>query len=311
MKKVRLLKDTDTPAGREKALQAIETAIQNNGWVKLIEEDSSTADYQVDVKAIDAENSNIYKLDEGEIIYEICDRSVEPIILRPAIKINEPKAATTIVKRLVHLTKYQAAEELDNHSLNSELKGKIEIEVLGTMDDFEDGDPIEPEPLADSENITVNVGEVLFLKIRNKYHSNLNFTVLDLESNWAISQIEPYGAVSQFTPLDAGEDKLIALRIALPEGEEKGSDIYKVFATKDAANFRWLTLPSLDTPLPNTKEKGIPKTRAGLNYLEKMLAYFAEDNPDLKKNPFRSGNPIAFPSNNWTTTEIKIQVENL
>lgn len=312
LKKVRLLRDKDTPTEREAALQAIEIAIKDNGWVRLLDkDDSSTADYQVDVKALDTEGSNTYKLSKGEVIYEICDRTGEPIVLRPAIEVNEPEAAAKIVKRLVHLTKFQAAEELDNHGLNQELKGKIAIEVLGKMDDYEPDDPIELEPFDDPENISINVGEFLFLKIRNNSKTTLNFTVLDLESNWAISQIEPYGATSLYTPLDPGEDKPIILQMALPEGEETGSDIFKVFATKDSANFRWLTLPSLDKPLPTPAERGVAKTRSlEMNALGQMLAYFAGDNIDLKHNVTRTGNPVAFPTNDWTTASIKIQVKN-
>ncbi len=153
------------------------------------------------------------------------DRIGEPIILRPEIKVNEPEAAAKIVKRLAHISKYQAVQELDNHNLTSQIKDRIEIEILGKMDDFEAGDTIEPEPFADPENPTLNIGEFLFLKIRNNYSSELNFTVLDLEPNWAISQIEPTGD-GLYTPLSEGEEKLIVLNMSLPEGEEQGSDIF-------------------------------------------------------------------------------------
>ncbi|MGB5635843.1 MAG: caspase family protein [Waterburya sp.] len=303
LKKVRLLKDKDTPPGRESALKAIETAIQDNGWVKLVAEDADNpeaADYQVDVKAVNEEEANKYRLTVGEVIYEVCDRTGAPIILRPAIKVDASGAAAKIVKRLVHLAKYQATEELDNHDLNSELKGQIAVEILGKQDDYERGDPIDPKPFADPDNPTLNVDEYLFIKIRNNYSEVLNFTILDLESNWAISQIEPSKATSQFTPLDPGEDKLIILRMSLPEGDKEGLDIFKVFATKDAANFRWLALPALDQPFLSKAERGI--TRSAFNPLEELLSSFAAEHPT------RTGNPVAFPSNDWTTTQITINV---
>ena len=306
LKKVRLLKDQDTPLGRAPALQAISIAIQDNGWVKLVTKDdnkSSAADYQVDVKAVNESEAKTYRLTVGEVIYELCDRTGAPIILRPAVKVGNADAAEKIVKRLVHLAKYQATEELDNHDLNSELKGQIAVEILGKQADYEPGDPIEPEPFEDSDNPTLNVGEYLFIKIRNDYSEVLNFTVLDLESNWAISQIEPSKATSQFTPLDPGEDKLIILRMSLPKEDREGSDIFKVFATKDAANFRWLALPSLDKPFLSKGERGI--SRSPVNPLEKLLFSFADD-----RNPTRTGNPVAFPSNDWTTASIKIKVKN-
>jgi hypothetical protein len=303
LKKVRLLKDEDTLSGRDIALQAIDVAIQGNGWVKLVTEDankSEAADYQVDVKAVNKTESDRYRLTVGDVIYEICDRTGAPIVLRPAIKITDADAAAKIVKRLVHLAKYQATQELDNYDLNSELKGKIAIEILGKQADYESGDPPEPESFADPDNFTLKVGEYIFIKIQNNSAEVLNFTVLDLESNWAISQVEPSKVTSQFTPLDPGENKLITLRMNLPEGDKEGADIFKVFATKDAANFRWLTLPSLDEPFLSKGEKGI--TRSGLNPLEALLSSFAAEHPT------RTANPVAFSSNDWTTMQVTINL---
>lgn len=303
LKKVRLLKDKDSPLGRDRALQAIEIAIKDNGWVKLVAEDankSESADYQVDVKVVNEAEANQYRLTIGEVIYEICDRTGAPIILRPAVKVEDADAAGKIVKRLVHLAKYQATKELDNHDLESELEGKIAIKILGKQADYERGDPIEPKPF-EPDNLTLNVGEYLFIKIRNNSSEVLNFIVLDLESNWAISQIEPSKATSQFTPLDSGEDKLIILRMSLPEGDKEGSDIFKVFATKDAANFRWLALPPLDKPFLSKAERGITSS-FNFNPLEELLSSFAAEQPT------RTGNPVAFPSNEWTTTQITINV---
>ena len=273
--------------------------------MKLVAEDTDnpeSADYQVDVKAVNELEAKTYRLTAGKVIYEICDRTGAPIILRPAVKVEDSGAAEKIVKHLVHLAKYQATEELDNHDLESELKGKIAVEILGKQDDYEPGDPIEPEPFAAHDNPTLNVGEYLFIKIRNNHSEVLNFTVLDLESNWAISQIEPSKATSQFTPLDPGEDKLIVLQMSLPEGDKDGSDIFKVFATKDAANFRWLALPALDRPFLSKAERGI--TRSALNPLEDLLSSFAAEYPT------RTGNPVAFPSNDWTTEQVTIHLTN-
>ncbi len=61
LKKVRLLRDRAAPEEREQALQAVETAIANNGWVRLVAEEgdkTESADYQVDVKAIGSEDAS-------------------------------------------------------------------------------------------------------------------------------------------------------------------------------------------------------------------------------------------------------------
>ncbi|MEM9275241.1 MAG: caspase family protein [Cyanobacteria bacterium P01_F01_bin.143] len=308
MKKIRLLRDNDVPEEREPALQAIESAITDNGWVRLVAEDGEkkeSADYQVDVKALDLETAKTYHLEEGEVIYEICDRAGDPIILRPAIEVNDAKAATNLVKRLVHLAKYQAAEELDNHDANSKLKGKIEIEILGKMspDDYEPGDPSDPEPFEDPDNPTLKVDEYLFIKIHNKHSEVLNFTVLDLVSDWQIAQIEPNTQISSanYTPLDPGESKEITLSMSLPKGEKTGSDIFKVFATVGSANFRWLELPSLDEPIPKSSTRGFRSLGNPLDDLLKSLA--------AEKAPTRTANPVVASSQQWTTTKVKIRLE--
>ena len=314
IKKVRLLKDKDTPSVRDQALQAIETAIQDNGWVKLVAEDANNpeaADYQVDVKVVNEEEAKTYKLNVDDIIYEICDRTGEPIILRPVIKVKDSGSAAKIVKRLVHLAKYQVTQELDNYDFESELQGKIKVELLGKKASYKRGDRINPEPFTDPENPTLNVGEYLFIKIHNNSSSVLNFTVLDLESNWAISQIEPnpQRTAAYYTPLDSGENKLIVLQMSLPEGDKTGSDIFKVFATLGQANFRWLELSPLDEPFLSKAARGITATRSSeLNPLEQLLASLAEENPPQELT--RTGNPVAFPSDEWTTASIKIRVEN-
>ncbi len=103
-----------------------------------------------------------YHLAEGEVIYEICDRAGEPIVLRPAIEVSDSEAADKLVKRLVHLAKYQAAEELDNHDANSELKGKIKSRFWEKWMIMKRAIFREPEAFTDPENPTLNVGEFLF-----------------------------------------------------------------------------------------------------------------------------------------------------
>ncbi|MDJ0636256.1 MAG: caspase family protein [Xenococcaceae cyanobacterium MO_188.B29] len=249
VRKVRLLKDEDLSLERNTALQAVKVAIAGNGWVVLVEEED-VADYQVDVKKIESKaEAEKYQVAVNEVIYEICDRTGVPIVLRPGLKVGDSNSAEGVVKRLVHLAKYQAVLEIDNYDANSPLKGAVVVELLGKQK--EDYDPVDgaakPEPFTDPNHPEVKVGEYVFLKIRNDYSAVINVAVLDLQSDWAISQIYP--ETSQFVSLDPGQEESIPFRTILPKGEEEGEDILKVFATIDSANFRWLELPPLDQPI--------------------------------------------------------------
>ncbi|BAY35571.1 peptidase C14 caspase catalytic subunit p20 (plasmid) [Nostoc carneum NIES-2107] len=299
VRKVRLLADRDLSAEKSTALAAIEAAINGNGWLELVG-NAEAADYQVDVKKItSATEAEKYLVAVNEVVYEICDRTGSPIFLKPTLKVGETNAANAVVKRLVHLAKYQAIQELDNHDISSPLRAKVVVELLGKQQDYDPVDYPQPEPFADLNNPEVAAGEYIFLKIRNDYYDVLNFTVLDLQSDWAINQIYP--ETSEFISLDPGQEELIPLRMSLSPGEKEGEDIFKVFATIGATNFRWLELPPLNQAIPLLEAKGIP--RSG-NPLEELLMAIAAEQP-----PMRNANPIAFPSREWTTMQVQLTVK--
>lgn len=299
VRKVRLLADRDLPQERSTALASVEAAITENSWLELVG-NAEAADYQVDVKKItSAAEIDKYQVVINEVVYEICDRTGSPIFLKPTLKVGEINAATAVVKRLVHLAKYQATQELDNHDISSPLRRKVVVELLGKQQDYDPVDYPQPEPFADPNNPEVAAGEYIFLKIRNDYYDVLNFTVLDLQSDWAINQIYP--ETSEFISLDPGQEELIPLRMSLSPGEKEGEDIFKVFATIGATNFRWLELPPLNQAIPPLEAKGIP--RSG-NPLEELLMAIAAEQP-----PMRNANPIAFPSREWTTMQVQLTVK--
>jgi hypothetical protein len=297
VKKVRLLKDENQ--NKNIILQAVESALIGNGWVELAQEDEA-ADYQVDVKVskLKAESQR-YQVAVDELIYEIYDRTGSQIVLRPLLQVNQLDSAEILVKRLVHLAKYQSIQELDNHDANSPLREKITVELLGTQADYDPADLPDIKPFTDPSQPEIKSGEYLFFKIRNNYSDVVNVAVLNLQSNWAIEQIHP--ATSQFIPLNPVQEEFIPLVMSLPEGEQEGSDIFKVFATVGMANFRWLELPALDQPILPPEAKGVSRSGSGL---DDFLMTFAAEQP-----PTRNGNPVAFPSREWTTTQFQVKVK--
>ncbi len=200
---------------------------------------------------------------------------------------------------MVHLAKYQSIQELDNHDANSPLRGKIAVELLGTQADYDSADKENPEPFPDSSQPEMKSGEYFFFKIRNNYSQVVNVAVLNLCSDWGITQSKPDN--SQFISLDPGGEEKVILNMSLPSGEEIAEDIFKVFATVGNANFRWLELPSLDKPIPPPEAKGVSRTGSAL---DDFLMTFAEEQP-----PTRKGNPVAFPSKEWTTTQFGVKVK--
>jgi Caspase domain len=265
------------------ALSAVKEALAGNGWLKLADAQQKE-DYLVAVNQ------------KGE--YEICVGT--PIQnLTPALKIDDSDAPQKVVKRLVHLVKYQAIQQLSNQF--SDLTNKLEVELL-TQPNWRPGMPKKPQAFPDPTNLVVKSGEYAFLRIKNTSSQVLNVGVLDLEPNWAVSRIRLQTSEEIFHPFNPNQEILIPLQIKLPDTgkSSKGAETLKVFATVKPNDFRWLELPSLD-------EEIAPK--AGLQRDPDPLGQLlAAVGADVDEPPFRmkAAVPIFDPSQEWTTKEIQI-----
>jgi len=72
-------------------------------------------------------------------------------------------------------------------------------------------------------------------------------------------------------------------------------------ATVGNANFRWLDLPPLDQPFLQPEARGVSRSGGAL---DEFLMTFAAEQP-----PTRNGNPVAFPSREWTTSQFSVKVK--
>ena len=238
------------------ALTAVEDALKARSGVVGAAKNAETPDYLITVK-------------QDEFV--ICDAAGNQIQnLRPAVKIHDDNAVQHVIDRVTHLVKYTNVRELDNNDPTSTISQKLIVEFVTAPPDFKPGLPIRPQPLASiGPFVTVPHGEWAFLRIRNSYNPHvLNVTVLDLQSDWSISQIYPARAGS-FEPIDPGRELILPLHVTLPDGYEAGTDIIKVFATIDTTSFRALELSALDKPEIRTRSLG-----QSANALETFLATF-------------------------------------
>lgn len=290
--KVRLLppEENQQPVGIDAtealaALNADKAKIEDNSWVEFLSFDELSDEpvaYQVSIN------------EQGE--YEILDAGGEPIInLQPPLRVGQPNAARSVVNRLVHLSKYQAILQLDNNDPLSSLAGKLKVELCKAGEKRGELLPLD----APSNLPTFDVDEYAVLRIRNESSQVLNITVLAIQPDWSISQIHPDNA-APFEPLDPGMEKKVRIHTNLPEGYQEGADVIKVFATVGATNFRWLELPALDQP-----RKGIQRLRVN-NPLEELLAAVASEQP-----PNRNVSAAAYPSDKWTTEQVKLVVKQM
>jgi Caspase domain len=279
------------------ALDQVRQALVGNGWV-VEEKEGESALYQV---AIDREGN-----------YEIC-KNIPIENLRPLLSIDDPTAPKRVVDRLVHLAKYQAVESLDNAS--SKLAQALDVAVL-----MEDGQPF-PNP----QNPTIQSGDVICLRLSNQGSQPLKIAVLDIEPTWAVSQIPVGGDTTAFFNLEKGAVEDVKLRLVVPDDEaySQTKETIKVFAVqKGLADFRWLTLPSLDEPSETrgarldaalneaiegavTRSMGEPEGVNPLNNLMMMIGADLDKVPDAT----RSASVVVDPRQEWVTKQIQIVVE--
>jgi serine protease inhibitor len=283
VKNVRLLPQ-QAFADETEGLQAVQALLGMNPRLTLVES-GTPSHYTVTVNA------------NGE--FEIGDQAGVVIPnLRPTVRMKEPNAARKVVDRLVHLATYHATEALDNFDKNSPMFGKIQVSWLGKLQNYDPADPIPEvfEPFSEPGNPTIEAGEWIFLKIQNNFSRAVNVAVLNLQSDWAIQQIKPADPGSKFIPIDAGKSIIFHFNPSVANGYLQVVDVVKVFAAIDSPDFRLLSLSALDQPRLSL---GI---RTGLP-LEALLAEVSGTAPST-----RNINPARYPSQEWTTQQVRITV---
>ena len=273
--------DISETIDQKSALKAVEDALKGNQWLEV--SGSGSSHYQV-------------VLDESGN-YEIWDGSGTAIPnINPAIAPGEDNAATHIVDRLVHLTKFQNVQQLTSRNPMTELAGKLEVEWVGHYDPQETDEPIPFED--EGHGLQLTAGEYMQLRIKNTTSKHLNITVLDLAPDWSITQIHPFGKGDYFETLNPGDERKLTFAASLPEGYKKDRDTIKVFATLGTTNFRWLELPALDQPATRSADRGNPS-----NPLESFFSAFTANQPATRNaTAVQTGD-------DWVTAQLNVTIE--
>ncbi len=289
-------RDLSPSIDQARFLEAVGKVAEENRWLKFVSE-KERIDYQVAVN------------DDG--YYEIWDPSGRKIEnLRPDLLAGEAGAAAEVVRRLEHMTRFNAARELRNHDPTSPLARKLIVEFVGKEDsDYDPVNEAHPKAFDNPMLPEVNNGEWAIVRIKNGFPEHqpnnvLNITVLGLQPDWGITQIYPSGAAEWFVPLDPGMEVLLPLQSILPEGYTEGIDTIKVFATlgESTTNFQWLQLPSLDQPPRRATTRGeSPK-----DPLEEMMVAITSELPTM-----RTLEPARYPSKVWTTAQIELRTKSI
>jgi hypothetical protein len=291
---VRFVEEEPPPpkADRAAALQAIEAAIKQSGrgFFTLVGQDQA-ANYKVAI------------CKNGE--YEILDAQGDAFKnVRPAIKIGDANAADKVVERLRHLYRYNTIEQLKNPDVFSPLSGRLIVEVfkapLGAQSFTPPAQALEPLDGPGGMPI-VRPGERVYIHIQNTSQQDLNIAMLDLDSDWSITQTLPPPNINKDTFLLEGKKELwpiVTVGFAQADYTE-GREILKVLATTGPASFRFLELPALDRPFQSLRSRGRKPNGA----LEKLMGDFNDDTHQI-----RSATVEIQASMEWTIGEVTLHV---
>lgn len=264
------------------ALSAAQTRHAQNGemcWVEHAAENSSP-DYQVAVNA------------RGE--YEIGDAVGTPFPnMLPPLRCAEPDAAAETLRRLEHLARYHAILALENNDQISPLADKLVAQILLPPPTWQRGNKIDFAACAPlSAQAALPLDAFAILRLVNTSRFVLNFAVLDLAPDWSVTQFLP-GENQAMATLEPGRMLYQFFRARLPNGIASGAETFKIIATTEAGNFRWLELGALGMGPRGTRGAQAPRTA-----LDVLLASVAF--------PASRGAPIARAANQaWTTTQIQ------
>ena len=159
-----------------------------------------------------------------------------------------------------------------------------------------DYDPVEapqPQQIIDPGNTPeLNVGEWVFVRVRNDSSQSLNVTIIAIQPDWSIEQVYPCDG-GNFITFDPGQEEILPLQTNLPNGYQEGQDIIKVFATVGATDFHWLELPPLDQPFHSIG------SRSPGNPLEELLAAIAKE-----QAPTRNLQLARYAAAEWITEQV-------
>ncbi|MBI4781639.1 MAG: caspase family protein [Oscillatoriophycideae cyanobacterium NC_groundwater_1537_Pr4_S-0.65um_50_18] len=258
---------------------------EGKGWVMELSAEPGTqsgreADFQVAVAR------------DGT--YEIClGTPIEN--LRPKLPIHHAASPQRVVARLIHLTKYQSVTALDNPTA-PQLTEKLQFELLDAT--F--------QPFANPQQPVIKAGDIVNLRITNHTPHDLNIAVLDLEPTWEISQLPLLGLEGAFHTLLKGDTLDQKLVMSLPEDQNylEAQETLKLFATKGAADYRWLTLPPLDQ---TNSTKGNRLRNA--NPFSQLLQAIGDDESNTRITRTRA---VRIPPNaeaEWTTKQIHLTIQ--
>jgi hypothetical protein len=291
VRRVRIVgRDPSALTHDDPVLSSVKAALPGNRWVEPVESSEQSASFVV-------------RLGGDGTQYEICTPDYVPIPLRPPLLVSCKASPRMLVRRLVHLAKYQAALELENNAQGATLQHKLGVELLALPDGFKANAYPWPQPEPFEESVpTVRNGQWVCLRVINRSTRPFNVTVLDLQPSWAI--VQAYPPDSDYEELEPARGPLIIpFQVSLPPRSEGGIETLKVLATIKPTSFRPLLLPPLDQPIPSSSPARGSRRGIVMDPLSQLL-----DAVGAKQPRTRDLSAAAVPGLEWAIAKRQVRI---
>jgi hypothetical protein len=221
------------------------------------------------------------------------------------VAVDAPEAATTVAMRLQRLARFHLVHGFE--APRSSLTAAVPVTLLkapagfdpehpGSVNDL--GDPV---PLVDGA-YEVPPATLLFIRVVNTADQPVDVAAVDLQDNWAIVHVAPADG-SAYKEVGGRARETFAVAMDVSAGRTEALDVFKVFVTRQHADFRWLTQTAIDAPnAPRTvMRSGDVSPRSALERLFEAI--------DAPVKAMRGSIPVALGDAAWTVHTFRVRVK--
>ncbi|MCH9647604.1 MAG: caspase family protein [Deltaproteobacteria bacterium] len=222
----------------------------------------------------------VLSVEEGG--YTVCDRAGVSIEgLGERLEIQDPDGPEEVLRRLRHLSRFWGLRSLENPDPRSELSTNLHL----TLEHLESSSTSRE---GWKEPWEIPCGSLVRLIVSNGLGRSVGFVVMNLQPDWGISQVFPGSGSDGYEQLAAGERREIDLRVYLPEGWARGTDVLKVLAATEPFRAGPLCQSSLGVSQESSVRRCSPSGvhPENLDSLPTALRRLAAD-PERSSRPFR------------------------
>lgn len=167
------------------------------------------------------------------------------------------EAERHLTTTLEHLGRYFSLQDLGRERAASPLAGQLQVRLAAVPRGSPPGSLAPGEPFSAVPPV-LPPGRPFQLVVEHRGLAHLHVAVLDFAPDWAVALAHQ----SRLEQVERGRPYVIPLVAWLPENFPGGTDVLKVFFTRDEMDFDWMVQPSLEQAVARDAAREPPRWRS-------------------------------------------------